>query len=274
MLGNAMVRVLRENPAWTVAGTIRSDAARQYFSNDIAASLISGVEVENHAALKGVFDDYRPQLVVNCVGLVKQLEAADDPLMAVPINSLLPHRLAWLCDNAGARLVHISTDCVFAGTRGAYTEADRADAQDLYGKTKFLGEVSYPNTITLRTSIIGHELDSHHGLVEWFLSQQDQCSGYTQVFFSGLPTVVLASLIRDVVVPRPNLSGVWHVAAERISKHDLLQKVAAIYGKDIRIVPDDGPRLDRSLDGSRFRAETGFVAPDWDQMIRMMHQYR
>ncbi|MFM8331419.1 MAG: dTDP-4-dehydrorhamnose reductase family protein, partial [Candidatus Methylumidiphilus sp.] len=188
-------------------------------------------------------------------------------------NSLLPHRLATLCSIAGARLIHISTDCVFSGDRGGYTEDDPSDARDVYGKTKFLGEVTDSHTITLRTSIIGHELQTTHGLVEWFLSQERQCKGYTKAIFSGLPTVVLARIISDIVISRPDLSGVYHLAARPISKYELLNLIAAVYGKEIEIIPDDQFVVDRSLSAERFRVATGYVAPDWANLVKLMHKY-
>ena len=150
-------------------------------------------------------------------------------MQAIPINSLLPHRLARLCELSGARLVHISTDCIFAGDKGGYLETDPSDAIDLYGRSKFLGEVSYRNSVTLRTSIIGHELQSSHGLINWFLAQDKQCKGFSQAIFSGLPTVVLAGIIRDVVIPNEDLFGVYHVASQPISKYNLLKLVADVY---------------------------------------------
>ena len=216
----------------------------------------------------------RPDVVINCVGLVKQLADAEDPLQAIPINALLPHRLARLCELSGARLVHMSTDCVFAGDKGGYRESDQSDAIDLYGRSKYLGEVSYPHTITLRTSIIGHELQSAHGLVNWFLSQKTSCNGYTRAIFSGLPTVALAQIVRDVVIPRADLSGVYHVAAQAISKYDLLKLVADIYGKTIEITPSDKLVIDRSLNADRFCEATGYVAPEWSELIKLMHAYK
>jgi dTDP-4-dehydrorhamnose reductase len=274
MLGNAMMRVLAERDGWEVHGTIRSNTARGYFAAPIAARLHAGIDVEQTDALAAVFARVRPGLVVNCVGQIKQLPEAGDPLRAIPINALLPHRLARLCELVGARMVQISTDCVFAGDRGMYRESDPADAQDLYGRSKLLGEVDHPHTVTLRTSIVGHELDSAHGLIDWFLSQQGQCKGYTRTIFSGLPTVELARVVRDVVVPRPELSGVYHVAAAPIAKYDLLTLVARVYGKRIDIVPDDTLRLDRSLDATCFAAATGYVAPDWPTLVETMHKYR
>ena len=274
MLGNAMVRVLAENKDWEVHGTLRSPTAKRFFDVRVASRLHEGVDVDQQDGLIAIFDKIRPHLVVNCVGHVKQLESAEQPLHAIPINSLLPHRLAQLCDLAGARLVHISTDCVFAGNRGSYRECDFPDALDLYGRTKVLGEVDYPHAITLRTSIIGHELESRHGLIEWFLSQEGSCKGYKKAIFSGLPTAVLATVIRDVVATRPDLHGVYHLAAQPIAKYDLLRLVAQVYGKTINIVPDDKLQVDRSLDGSRFREATGYVAPEWPELVRTMHAYR
>lgn len=274
MLGNAVMRVLSENKGWQVFGTVRSGTASRHFPPDIAASLVAGVDVEDQDALVRVFASVRPDVVINCIGLIKQLADGDDPLLALPINAMLPHRLARLCELAGSRLVHVSTDCVFSGSRGAYVEEDVSDALDLYGKSKFLGEVHDAHAITLRTSIIGHELQSAHGLVEWFLSQQGRCKGYRRAVFSGLPTVVLAKIIRDVVIPRPELSGLYHVAAAPISKFDLLTLVARQYNKNIEIVPDDAVVIDRSLRADRFQQASGYVADGWPELIKQMHVYK
>ena len=270
MLGNAMVRVLSEKAGWEVFGSVRSGGGR-FSHRQIAERLVTGVDVENHDALVKAFAQVRPDVVVNCIGLVKQLADADDPLLVIPINSLLPHRLARLCDLVGARLVHISTDCVFSGEKGGYSEDDPPDAKDLYGKSKFLGEVYYPHTLTLRTSIIGHELQGAHGLIGWFLAQQGRCKGFRRAIFSGLPTVALAQIIRDVVIPKPELSGLYHVSAKPITKYDLLQLVAQVYGKSIEIIPDDSLVIDRSLNSGRFQLATGYVAPEWTELIKLMH---
>ena len=274
MLGNAVIRVLSEKADWQVHGTIRSEGAKRHFRPDIAGRLLTGVDVEQQDSLLQAFTRVRPDVVVNCVGLIKQLADAEDPLQAIPINALLPHRLGRMCELAGARLVHMSTDCVFAGDRGNYRESDQSDAGDLYGRSKFLGEVAYPHTVTLRTSIIGHELQSAHGLVGWFLSQQGRCNGYTKAIFSGLPTVVLAQIIRDVVIPRADLSGVYHVAAQPISKYELLKLIADVYGKKIEIVPSDRLMIDRSLNAERFREATGYTAPGWPELVKLMHKYK
>lgn len=273
MLGNAMIRVMSEKADWQVYGTIRSESSKRFFSGSIAERLLSGVDVEQYDSLIQAFNRVRPDVVINCIGLIKQLADAEDPLQAIPINSLLPHRLARLCELIGARLVHMSTDCVFAGDKGNYRESDPSDAPDLYGKSKFLGEVAYPHSVTVRTSIIGRELQSTHGLVEWFLSQQGVCKGFRRVIFSGLPTVVLAQIIRDVVIPRPGLFGVYHVAAQSISKYDLLKLIANVYGKSIEVIPDDQIVIDRSLNSDKFNQETGYEVPEWSDLIRRMHAF-
>ncbi len=273
MLGNAMFRTLSELPEHQVFGTARRVAALRHFSEALGANIVCGVDVENHDSLARVFAAVRPQFVINCIGVVKQLAAADDPLITIPINTLLPHRLAALCKIADARLVQISTDCVFSGKMGGYIESDFPDADDLYGRSKLLGEVDYSNAVTLRTSIIGHELDGHRSLVNWFLSQEGKTQGFRRAVFSGLPTVVLARLVRDVVLPRPDLHGLYHVAAAPISKFDLISLIASVYGKKITIEPDDRLVIDRSLDATRLREATGYVAPGWDVLIKSMHAF-
>ena len=273
MLGNAMFRLLSEVPGFQVQGAVRSPGSLASFKEVLRPDITVGIDVENADSLSRLFAATKPDIVINCVGLVKQLAEADDPLAAIPINALLPHRLARLCEIAKARLIHISTDCVFAGTKGNYVEADFADADDLYGRSKYLGEVDAPHAITLRTSIIGRELRSAHGLVDWFLTQTAEIKGYTRAVFSGLPTVELANVIKDYVIPQPELHGLYHVSAKAISKHDLLRLIAAEYKKQISIVPDEHLILDRSLNSERFTQATGYVADDWPSLIKKMHAF-
>ncbi|MBA4287964.1 MAG: NAD(P)-dependent oxidoreductase [Pseudomonas sp.] len=275
MLGNAVFRVFGADAAYQSWGTLRSAAALRHFPQDSQARLLCGVDVLDQDALASAMARVKPDVVINCVGLIKQLADAKDPLTALPINAMLPHRLARLCELAGARLIHVSTDCVFSGRMGLYQEGDLSDAEDLYGKSKYIGELhDLPHAITLRTSIIGHELGSNHALVDWFLSQQGSVRGFTRAIFSGLPTIELARVMKEFVIPHPQLNGLYHVAAAPIDKHKLLGLVAAQYGKQIEIRPDDGLVIDRSLDGSRFRETTGYVAPNWPELIRRMHEQR
>lgn len=274
MIGSAMFRVLSERIEWTVFGTLRSEEAKHFFPSKAACNLLHGVDIALPDNLLRVFSRVQPDVVVNCIGLTKHHKESDDALQAIPINALFPHRLAELCAVAQARLVHVSTDCVFSGAKGSYKEADVSDAQDVYGKAKFLGEVHYPHSVTLRTSTIGHELQSQYGLLEWFLAQQGQCKGYRNAIFSGLPNTVFAQLVRDLVIPRSDLSGLYHVGASPISKYDLLHLIADVYGKSTVIAPDDQLMIDRSLNSERFSFTTGYVAPAWSELIKSMHAYQ
>jgi len=273
MLGNAVLRVMADSPGYQVTGAVRSARSAALFPRDLQRNIAIGTDVENFDSVVSLFAKVRPEVVINCIGLVKQLSEADDPLVALPINTLFPHRLARLCAATGARLVHLSTDCVFSGSKGMYLETDVSDAKDLYGRSKYLGEVDYLNAITLRTSIIGHELEGARSLIGWFLSQNGRVKGYRRAVFSGLPTVVVARVIRDYVIPRPDLHGLFHLSAEAINKYDLLKLVARIYDKKIDIVADEQLAIDRSLDSSRFRNETGFQPASWPELIKDMHDF-
>lgn len=273
MLGHAVLRFFSESPGYQVWGSARSWSVPSRMPVGLRERIVCGVDVENSDTLTKLFALARPDVVINCIGLVKQLAQADDPLAAIPINALLPHRLARLCELVCARFVHISTDCVFSGTKGQYREKDESDARDLYGRSKYLGEVDYPHAVTLRTSIIGHELNSGYGLVDWFLAQQGSIRGFTQAIFSGLPTVELARVIRDFVIPHPELTGTYHVSAEPVSKFELLSLVADAYVKDIVITPDAELVIDRSLDSSRFRKTTGYAPPSWPDLVTEMRNF-
>jgi dTDP-4-dehydrorhamnose reductase len=275
MLGNAVMKLFAKEGLHETWGTLRNESGKQFFSDDIQSHLISAVDVLNQDALLNIFAITRPNVVINCVGMIKQLRDANDPLHVLPLNALFPHHLAKLCMVAGARLIHISTDCVFSGKKGSYIESDESDARDLYGKSKYIGELhDYPHAITLRTSIIGHELNSNHALIDWFLAQHDQVKGYKKAIFSGLPTVELAEVIHNRILPKPALHGLYHVSANPVAKFDLLNMVAKAYEKEIVIQPDDEIVIDRSLDSSLFHLATGYQATDWPDLIEKMRQAR
>lgn len=273
MLGHAVLRYFSDRARHTVTGSVRSQAARDLLPAYVRDRVVVGIDVEDDASLTRLFTDVRPEVVINCVGLVKQLVEANDVLASLPINSMFPHRLARLCTLKGARLIHISTDCVFSGSKGMYREDDSSDAKDLYGRSKFLGEVDAPNAVTLRTSMIGHELRCERGLVEWFLSQQTGILGYSRAVFSGLTTYELARVMHDFVIPNPDLRGVYHVSVDAINKEALLRLVAQIYGKTIDITPDDKIVVDRSLDSTLFRQATGYSPPTWPELIAQMKEF-
>jgi dTDP-4-dehydrorhamnose reductase len=274
MLGHKLVeRLSRE---FVVFATLRgrelaaTPAARSSLGG---AKLLFSVNAEYDADLDRAFETAQPTVVVNSVGIVKQLKEAQDPIASIAINALLPHRVAARCRALGdVRLIHFSTDCVFSGRRGPYFDADTPDALDLYGRTKVLGEVSGGNCLTLRSSIVGRELQRRAGLIEWFLAQRDKrINGFTRAWYTGVTTRVMADLVAHLVKEHPKLEGVWQVASNPTSKFELLSLVEKYYKVGVDIQKDEKFHCDRRLDGSRFSAETGFVAPDWETMIAEMH---
>jgi len=274
MLGSAMIRVLSENNNLKVFGSIRSQKVKNLFSPNISNRLVQCDDVTNYSDLVNVFNKVQPNVVINCISLSKTLLSKPDPLLMIPIYALLPHQLAKLCSASDARLIHMSTDGIFSGSKGNYVEGDPLDVQDFYGVTKFIGEVQYPHSISIRTSIIGHELQGCSGLLSWFLSQQKSCKCFSNAIFSGLPSVVLAQIVRDVVIPRPDLFGIYHIASNPISKCNLLRLIADVYGKEIEILPDKKISINRSLSAERFRIATGYTPPDWQSLVKLMHSYQ
>ena len=273
MLGSAVFKQLFSDPKYQVWGTLRGTGGLKYFPKPTHEYLLGNIDVLEQDSLVAVLSKVRPNVVVNCVGLIKQLSDANDPLFALPLNTMLPHRLAKLCSLANARLIHISTDCVFNGRKGMYLEEDVSDAEDLYGKSKHIGELhDLPHAVTLRTSIIGHELNSNASLVSWFLAQTGNVKGYKRAIFSGLTTVELANVIKEFVIPNNKLQGLYHVSVEPIDKYTLLNLIAGVYGKEIEIEVDEQVQIDRSLDSTKFRRETGYKPPSWPQLIERMHQ--
>lgn len=269
MIGNAMFRVLSENHALQVVGTLRSATDAAYFSPELRPNLFLGIDVTTPDAIAQLMAAMCPDIVINCIGVTKHVAAGNILHSVIAINALLPHQIAILCKLSGARLIHISTDCVFSGLKGMYSESDVPDAADVYGRSKQLGEVLHERALTLRTSTIGHELRTSYGLLEWFLSRST-CKGYTRAVFSGVPSVIFAEIVRDIVIPNPALSGLYHVAGPSIAKADLLRLVANTYGKDIRISLDDSLMIDRSLDSSKFAVATGYDSPPWPAMVQSM----
>jgi dTDP-4-dehydrorhamnose reductase len=273
MLGHQLVASLQKDfEVWaTLRGTVPAAAPDGLIHGD---RTITGIYVLDPDAVTGVMARDRPEAVINCVGIIKQLAAAKDPFLSISVNSLLPHRLHRLCRAAGARLLHFSTDCVFNGARGGYTDEDPSDALDLYGRSKFLGETVGEGALTIRSSIIGRELGSASGLVEWFLSQRGgRVDGYRRAVFSGFTTHEMSRIVRMVLRDHPRLSGTLQVSSDPISKYDLLVLIRQAYAVDVDIVSSDTVRIDRSLDSTRFRQATGYLPPAWPQMIHEMAQH-
>jgi len=268
MLGHRLCQVLSVRmETWA---TFRDNPAKYEQYNFISQQrALGGVHVEDVASVRGALESVQPDAVVNCIGIVKQRDEARQAIPSIQVNALFPHQLADLCQEYDARLVQISTDCVFSGLRGGYTEADVPDPVDLYGRSKLLGELNRPGCLTLRTSIIGWQLNTFSSLLSWFSQQRGQrIKGYQRAIYSGFSTQVLAGLISDLIETRPDLSGLYQVASEPISKYDLLVALRDKLGwDDIQIEADDNFYCDRSLVGTRFSVATGWKAPGWDEML-------
>lgn len=265
LLGGACYRLMKKASNLEVFGTVRSKLVEP------SQRLIGSTDVLDAKRLEQVFAEIKPQVVINCTSLSKSAMKDEYPLDFIELFSMMPHRLAQLCDRHSARLVHISSDGVFSGKKGNYSEIDTADAEDLYGRSKFLGEVSSPNCITIRTSIIGHDNSLQNGLVSWYLANKGFCKGYTKAIFSGLPVCVLAQILVDFVITNPYLEGIYNIGSDPISKFDLLNLIGNIYSSGSVLVPDDSLRADRSLNTTKFENETGYRAPSWRDLVSLMH---
>lgn len=267
MLGHELLQSLgnRHEVRVTLRRPIAAYREFQLFSERNA---IGDVDVRNFDRVADVIRRVSPEAVINCVGLVKQRPNAKSSVLAIQINSLFPQQLRDLCEDSGTRLIHFSTDCVFAGRTGNYRESDVADATDLYGRSKLLGEVDQAPGLTLRTSIIGLELSHHASLIEWFLAQRGAIKGFRRAIYTGITTMEMGRLVDRLLVQYPDLHGLWHVASLPISKYDLLVKLTRALGRtDIEIEPDETFECDRSLRADAFQAAIGYEPPSWDDML-------
>jgi dTDP-4-dehydrorhamnose reductase len=270
MLGHKLSQVISRKHDTCVTLRDRGLATKypQFFQR---AQIIDGVEAQDVESISRAFDEARPDVVVNSIGVVKQLDSSKDAVVSIGVNALFPHRLAELSALHGARLITISTDCVFSGNKGNYKESENPDPEDLYGRSKLLGEVQSGNALTIRTSIIGRQIYGAHALLEWFLSQQGRSiKGYKKAIFSGWPTLVLSEIIAGIIADRKDLKGVIHIASNPISKFDLLTLIRDRFGLNIEIEPSDEVDCNRSLDGELFRKLTGFETPAWGELVARM----
>lgn len=270
MLGHKLLQVLGDGiETWfTLRGGFSDVAEFNLFDERFC---IEGIDVENPVSIRNAIVRAQPSVVINAVGIIKQIPTSNDTIRTLTVNSIFPHRLSELAAEIGFRLVCVSTDCVFDGRRGDYSEADVPNAVDLYGKSKNLGEVVSGNCLTLRTSIIGRELATADSLVEWFLSNRNgSVKGFARAIYSGFPTIVLAEIIKNLILDNPELRGLYHLSSDPISKYDLLRHLNRAYGSHISVERDEAFKIDRSLDSTKFRNETGFVPPSWEEMIQQM----
>jgi dTDP-4-dehydrorhamnose reductase len=272
MLGSTLLRKLALNAEIELYGTSRMINPIE-IHKETRYTHLEEVDVMKPEKLFNHVLKIKPDVIINCAGVIKQLKFLQNPLNILPINSLFPHKLEELCIQNEIRLIQISTDCVFSGKKGNYTEADISDAEDLYGKSKYIGEVYGKGSLTIRTSIIGHEHNSQHSLLEWFLSQKSHIEGYQNAIFSGLTTLELSKVIEEVILKFKNLTGLYQVSSEPISKYALLKLIKEVYKKDIQIIPSDKVVINRSLNCKKFQKETGIKIPNWNSMIKSMHSF-
>ena len=271
MLGHELLRQLqgRHETRVTLRQSLEAYASCGLFN---AGNAYIDVDVCAPGRVEQVLTDFRPVVVVNAVGIVKQRPEAQDAILSIEVNSLLPHRLALDCRAVGARLIHLSTDCVFSGKRGGYRENDPPDPLDLYDRSKLLGEVAASNAITLRTSMIGLGLYRKTNLIDWFLAQKGRVQGYRNAIFSGLTTAEMSRVIGMLIERHPTASGLYHLSAAPISKLELLSELRDRLSLPVEIVPVDEPKIDRILDSSRFRQAFSYQSPTWDRMLDELAQ--
>jgi dTDP-4-dehydrorhamnose reductase len=270
MLGHKLVQTMKKRfETWcTIRGAFSDVAHVGIFEQE---RILEHSDVRDYETLESRIRAIRPDVVINAIGVIKQVPAYKDVKELITINSILPHKLAEIGSEQGFRLILVSTDCVFSGKRGNYIETDPADAEDVYGKSKHLGEIDSENCLTLRSSIIGRELTSSHSLTEWFLSQpKGPVRGFERAIYSGFPTIVFSEIMADIILNHKELSGIFHLSSDPISKHDLLVLMDKAFGTGHEILADDKYVIDRSLDSTRWREITGFRPLSWPEMVRLM----
>jgi len=268
MLGHMIVRVL--SPHHHVVGTTSSKYDKQSPLTRILSedNWIDQVDVRNLSTVEEAIRGTKPDVVINCVGMIKQKMDAENYVDAIQINSLFPHQLAGICLKSNARLIHFSTDCVFQGTPGIKRLSDTPNATDLYGLSKLLGEVTYEPCLTLRTSIVGRQIFGSESLFEWAISQRGTTvSGYRNAIYTGLTTNRLCQIVKNLVEDFPNLSGLFQVASSPISKFELISKINNLLQLNLCVEPNTNFYCDRTLDGTDFSKLTNIDIPSWDDML-------
>ena len=268
MLGHMLVRVLSEHHQ--VIGTTSSkyDSKSPLARILDKANWIDQVDVRNWQTVESAINHSKPNVLINCVGVIKQKMDSGNIMDAILINSLVPHQLAATCEKLDIRFIHFSTDCVFEGTPGIKYTSYTPNATDLYGTTKRLGEVNYAPAITLRTGFVGRQLSGAEGLFEWVLSQKGKAvSGYQNAIYSGLTTMALSRVIQQVIEVQPTLSGLYQVASNRINKFDLITQLNESLQLDLSIAKNTEFMCDRSMDGTEFTNSTNIQIPSWEEML-------
>ena len=272
MIGHVLFNYLCLNSNYKTYGTVRiNNQSVNLFKNNKNVFTIS---MKKDMEFIRLIDKISPNLIINCLGLVKQNLSDHNYLSTIYINSLLPHRIAKICSKFSIRLINFSTDCVFSGARGNYTEDDIPDPIDFYGRTKLVGEVNYGNVLTIRTSFIGHQINSKYGLLEWFLTQKDNCKGFVNAIYSGLPTIEIAKILNDHIIFNKKLKGLYQISGNAINKYELLSLINKIYRLNLNIEKEHEVKIDRSLNSKKFEDATGYKPPNWESLIKKMHECR
>ena len=275
LLGNTITKYFFENPKYKTKAIIRDSTKKFFFKNEYQDNFLTIKNILDFSVLEKHISAFMPDLIINCIGVtnkfsMKKLIYINESIL---INAYLPNKLYEICSKFRIRLIQFSTDCVFSGKKGNYTEKDNPDPLDIYGKSKLLGEINFENSITIRKSVIGHELASARGLLEWFLCQENSVNGFQNVLFSGLTVLELARIIEIYIIPKKNLRGVIHISGNTISKYDLLEIISKVYKKSIKIIPNQTVKIDRSLNCDFFKELTNYQAPAWTDLIQSMYNF-
>jgi len=275
LLGNTITKYFLGINDFETYPIIRDSSKIKFFGKNFYKNFI---EIKNVFDLSGFEKKIKPlraDIIINCLGVTNKFFSKNPNMIQnfIKINSLFPHQLYQLCSELNIRLIHFSSDCIFSGKKGSYSEFDIPDPIDIYGKSKLLGELDYEKCLTIRKSVIGHEILSKNGLLEWFIDQKNDVKGFKKVLFSGLTTLELSRILEKHIIPMNDLNGIINVTGKSITKYDLLKKIAKFYKKSIKVIPDESVEIDRSLDGSNFTRLSGYSPKSWDELIISMHQF-
>ena len=275
LLGNTLIKYFLKKANFQTFGTIRYNSQVEFFNKKYHKNFTILKDILNFAELENIVGNIRPNVVINCIGLNNKIKKNDFFTIEkyILINSLYPHKLQSICSRFGIRLIQLSSDCVFSGIKGNYSEKDLPDPLDIYGKSKLMGELDHDNCLTIRKSVIGHELITKEGLLDWFLSRNDKVDGYEKAIFSGLTVLELARIIDNFILPRTKLKGILHIAGFPISKYDLLRIISSEYKKSIELIPNDSLKVNRSLDSTYFTRLTGYQIKPWPLLIKSMREF-
>jgi len=268
MIGHKMYQVLSKNylDTWVLfKKQIDQINFSEIFNKD---KVIENFDLIQFDKLKIILDNISPDVIINAAGVTIRRGINDDMYKSILINSALPHFLDNWTKINNKRLIHFSTDCVFSGKKDFYTEASVTDAEDTYGKTKALGEVVSKNSVTLRGSMIGRELENKTELLEWFLNQnKTTVNGYTNVIYSGITTFRMANYVDKIIRDFPDMHGIYNVSSNSITKYELVNLFNSYFNNESSIIPDNSYTSNKDLDSSKFYKDTGLIKPNWKELV-------